>query len=457
MSLRSRALSLRALVVGGLFLALSLALVPARRITNDLVAIAAERADRTALESAAALAARSLDAGVSPELLVGPGISCLCVGASCMHSCTDSESSRRACARTHAGQEICVIGSRNALPDGAMRLAEALLVLVAVVVFAVSTLLLTLFVVRPLRTLASEAARREDGRTPLRSVPSPVLEIQALERALTEMIARLAAREAEVAERLAATEAANAALVHANQELAATREQLLQTERLAAVGRLSAGLAHEIGNPLTAILALLDLLLAGDLPPTQQVDFLERIRAENERIAAIVRSLVDFSRPDTPGTPPTASSSSPVAVAEDLVRFFAPQKRYRHARIGVVGGLGIREVRMHEGALRQVLLNLVLNAADALEGREPPGVVLIGFEDAGDAVRILVEDDGPGVDPAIGDRLFEPFVTGKVERGGTGLGLSICRGLVEAAGGRLELVRSDRSGTRFALTLLAAD
>jgi signal transduction histidine kinase len=110
---------------------------------------------------------------------------------------------------------------------------------------------------------------------------------------------------------------------------------------------------------------------------------------------------------------------------------------------------------MAAGALRQVLLNLLLNAADALEHRGTQGLVLVAFEEAGDTTRILVEDDGPGVATEVGDRLFEPFVTGKADRGGTGLGLSVCRGLVEAAGGKLDLVRTGPTGTRFALTLPA--
>ena len=125
-------------------------------------------------------------------------------------------------------------------------------------------------------------------------------------------------------------------------------------------------------------------------------------------------------------------------------------------RFALAGDRTDRNVRMHSGALRQVLLNLFLNAAEALESRKSPGLVLVAFEDAGDVVRILVEDDGPGVEAAVGDRLFEPFVTSRGDRGGTGLGLSICRGLVEATGGRLELERTSKAGTRFAVTLPVA-
>jgi signal transduction histidine kinase len=335
-------------------------------------------------------------------------------------------------------------------------MAHALFVLVAVAVFSVTALLLTLAVLRPLRTLADAARRVGEGKAALAPSRNFVDEIQDLEASVAAMVDRLQAREVEIHERLLATQASNDELQRMNRALADTRQQLLQAERLAAVGRLSAGLAHEIGNPLTAILSLLDLVITGDLPPAQQADFLQRIRAENERIAAIVRGLLDFSRPDVTLVEATTGACSPVDVVDELVRFFEPQRRYAHVRLAVSGERPTCTVRMQAGALRQVLLNLFLNAADALEDSDSPGLVLVAFEANGGDVRILVEDDGPGVDAQVGDRLFEPFVTSKTERGGTGLGLSVCRGLVEAVGGKLDLERTGPQGTRFALTLPAA-
>jgi signal transduction histidine kinase len=350
---------------------------------------------------------------------------------------------------------VCLVRREQASSSTALRIAHALLALAAVTVFAMTSLVLALAVARPLRALAAEAKRVGDGRPALPPTNTFVEEIQELEGAVGAMVERLRAREAEVHERLTHAQDANEALQRTNRTLAETRQQLLQAERLAAIGRLSAGLAHEIGNPLTAILSLLDLVLAGDLPEAQQRDFLERIRAENERIGTIVRGLLDFSRPDLPKLDAPEGSCLPLAVVDDLLRFFEPQRRYAHARFALTGDRLERPVRMQAGTLRQVLLNLFLNAAEALESQERQGIVLVMLEDAGDHVRILVEDDGPGVSSAVGDKLFEPFVSSKGDRGGTGLGLSICRGLVEAVGGRLDLERSSKAGTRFALTLPA--
>ncbi len=464
--MRGGTLSLRALLLVSVGLAVALVFVPFQRLAADLVALTAEGVERREASRVAGVAARAAAAGAAVEALVGDGIACVCVGPACEGAGgTQSEASQRRqsgeCSdaqrvRACAGEPVvCVEMDRSRVTAAPLRLANALLALVAVTVFAATFVLLTLVVSRPLRALADEAKRVAGGRPALPTTGSIVAEIQELERSLSAMVDDLRAREVEVQARLAEAHERNEALERANKALADTRTQLLQAERLAAVGRLSAGLAHEIGNPLTAILSLLDLVLAGDLTEAQQVDFLQRIRAENERIGAIVSGLLDFSRPDAAQGEAATGTSSPAAVAADLVRFFEPQKRYAHARIAIADGAATRDVRMPAGPLRQVLLNLLLNAADALEARGRRGLVLIAIEDAGESVRVVVEDDGPGIDPAVGDRLFEPFVTGKADRGGTGLGLAVCRGLVEAAGGRLELARTGPTGTRFALTLPA--
>ncbi len=459
MGARPRAFPLRVFLVAGVAVAMGLVLVPFRRITTDLVTIATEQEGHKNLEDAARLAHQALRSGVRAEALVSESFSCICDGARCAGACPNDlvrDASQSLACDGDPPDRVCIVRRDRSPSTTPLRMAHALLALATITVFAVTSLVLALVLARPLRALAAEAKRVGDGRPALPPTGSFVEEIQSLEAALGSMVERLRAREAEVQERLLHAQDANDELQRANRTLAETRQQLLQAERLAAVGRLSAGLAHEIGNPLTAILALLDLVLAGDLPEAQQRDFLERIRAENERIGTIVRGLLDFSRPDLPMVDAPEGNCSPQAVVDDLLRFFEPQRRYAHARFALAGDRTDRNVRMHSGALRQVLLNLFLNAAEALESRKSPGLVLVAFEDAGDVVRILVEDDGPGVEAAVGDRLFEPFVTSRGDRGGTGLGLSICRGLVEATGGRLELERTSKAGTRFAVTLPVA-
>lgn len=462
-----RSFPLRVFLLVSVAVAIALVVVPFRRITGDLVAIATNLEAHRGLEESARLAHEAVRAGVPIDRLLTSDFACICKSSACAGICPPglehltTMPSSAACAGDE-GSRVCVVRASNDRPSTPLRIANALLALAAITVFAATSLVLALVVARPLRALADEANRVGEGRTALprlSDVPpagSRVEEIRALDDAIGAMVLSLRTRELDVAERLALTEAANDELKRTNAALADTRQQLLQAERLAAVGRLSAGLAHEIGNPLTAILALLDLVLAGDLPEEQERDFLERIRSENERIAAIVRGLLDFSRPDLPARDAPEESCEPLSVVDDLIRFFEPQRRYAHMRLALAGDRLTARVSMGEGTLRQVLLNLILNASEALESRDSPGLVLIMLEASGEQVRILVEDDGPGVHRDVGDRLFEPFVTSKATRGGTGLGLSICRGLVEAAGGRLDLERSSQRGTRFALKLRAA-
>lgn len=455
-----RAIPLRLVLLAGVASAMALVFVPLQRITTDLVRITTEQVSRPRAAQSAAIAARAIRAGARPSDLIGEEISSLRYEGTCFGACEGdgrelaTTSPSEACAG-EAGARVCVALASPKVATTPLRMAHALFLLVAIAVFSVTAVLLTLVVARPLRSLAGAARRVGEGKPALPSTGAFVEEIQDLEGSVAAMVDRLHAREVEIHERLLAAQASNDELQRTNRALADTRTQLLQAERLAAVGRLSAGLAHEIGNPLTAILSLLDLVITGDLPAAQQADFLQRIRAENERIAAIVRGLLDFSRPDAAAVEAASGACSPVEVVDDLIRFFEPQRRYAHVRLAVSGDLPSCTVRMHGGALRQVLLNLFLNAADALESRESPGLVLVAFEDHGERVRILVEDDGPGVEASVGDRLFEPFVTSKGDRGGTGLGLSVCRGLVEAVGGKLDLERTSPQGTRFALSLPA--
>lgn len=449
-----RGFSLRLVLVAGVASAMALVFVPFQRITTDLVRITAEQVARRHAAPTVAVVARAIRAGARPEQLLGEEISKVSYEGTCFGRCEEGASARALeLCDGDVGARVCVELATPAVPTTPLRMAHALFVLVAVAVFSVTALLLTLVVLRPLRALAAAARRTGEGKPALEPSGAVVEEILDLEASVGAMVDRLQAREVEIRERLLAAQASNDELQRANRALADTREQLLQAERLAAVGRLSAGLAHEIGNPLTAILSLLDLVITGDLPPAQQADFLQRIRAENERIGGIVRGLLDFSRPEVPPHEAGTAACSPVEVVDDLVRFFEPQRRYAHMRLAVSGDRPACAVRMQAGALRQVLLNLFLNAADALEQRSAQGLVLVAFEANGEQVRILVEDDGPGVDASVGDRLFEPFVTGRADRGGTGLGLSVCRGLVEAVGGKLELERTGPQGTRFALTL----
>jgi signal transduction histidine kinase len=238
------------------------------------------------------------------------------------------------------------------------------------------------------------------------------------------------------------------------QKIREAQDRLVRSERLASVGRLSAGLAHEIGNPIAALLGLEDLLLEGGLSPGEQHDFLTRIRKETERIHLILRNLLDFARPAR--APRFGVPEEPGSVADavnDVLALVQPQKSFRDVALSVETEQNLPAVSLGHERIMQVLLNLLLNAADATG---PRGEVTLTSEKHGTGVRIVVSDNGPGIDESVRSELFEPFVTTKEVGKGTGLGLAVCRGLVESAHGSIQLDDTYRSGARFVIDLPAA-
>jgi signal transduction histidine kinase len=234
------------------------------------------------------------------------------------------------------------------------------------------------------------------------------------------------------------------------QKLREAQDRLVRTERLASVGRLSAGLAHEIGNPIAALLGLEDLLLEGGLSDEETHDFLKRIKSETERIHRVLRDLLDFARPAAPAQ---ASDDKPGDVGEaiaDVTALVRPQRSFREVELRIDAEAHLPTVTLGNERLMQVLLNLLLNAADATEAK---GAVTLTAHRTATGVRLAVEDDGPGIDPAVRERLFEPFVTTKEVGKGTGLGLAVCRGLVESARGTIQLDESYEGGARFVVEL----
>ncbi len=301
--------------------------------------------------------------------------------------------------------------------------------MIALAVLVFSYIVLTRIVVRPIVNL-SDAARRvaEGGRT-LEVPRAGAAELVDLGRSVASMTERLRADGETVRRQLEELEQKNAELMRA-------QEHLVRSERLASVGRLAAGMAHEIGNPITAILGLQEVLLAGGSSEEEQRDFLERMQKETHRIHRVLRDLLDFARPDA--EPASADPRGSVAQAvADVAALVAPQKELRDVTLEQVVEADLPTVAMNEGRIVQVVLNLVLNAASAVS--KPGGRILVRAAaiDERRRVRLIVEDDGPGIAPAIRGRLFEPFTTTKAPGEGTGLGLAVCRGLVEAAGGTI--------------------
>ncbi len=270
-------------------------------------------------------------------------------------------------------------------------------------------------VVRPIRRLTDAAAGGAEARIPVLDGPR---ELARLSLAFADMVDRLRAQNERLVASLAALESA--------------RDELVRSEKLATVGRLAAGVAHEVGNPLAAVLGYVEFLRdPRGCPPDQQQDLLARVDRELQRIGGTIRELLDFSRP-APAARERVDLAEVVASAAELVRYDA---RFRRVAIDVEGeappALG------DAGRLRQVLVNLLFNAADAMGGAGRVTIAL-GVADDG-RPRLAVRDEGPGVPAADVASLFEPFHTTKPAGQGTGLGLAICQRLLEEAGGAIAL------------------
>lgn len=302
---------------------------------------------------------------------------------------------------------------------------------------------LTFLIVRPLQEVTLASARLAEGRTEIEVPERGAGEVRRLARSFNAMGKQVRGDRAQLEERLAELEATTA-------ELEQAEDQVLRSARLASVGRLAAGVAHEIGNPLTAVVGLVELARDDELDARTRDELLERTTRETERIQRIIRDLLDFARPEDEGEDAVADAA---AVIEDAVRLVAPQKDTSAIRIErrleTVG-----RVRGSADRLKQLVLNLLLNAVDAVDGE---GEVIIELAEGEGGVLIAVSDDGPGIDPEVRAHLFEPFVTTKPVGAGTGLGLAVCHTIVERLGGSLRATEASSGGARFELRLPLAE
>lgn len=228
------------------------------------------------------------------------------------------------------------------------------------------------------------------------------------------------------------------------------RARLMETERLAAVGELVAGVAHEVNNPLSSISAYSQLLLRDTAMSPATRESVEIIRAETSRATQVVKDLLAFARRSTPERQPVDL----LQVVERSLRLRAYQLSTSNIAVERDFPAEIPAVIGDARQLQQVVLNLVTNAIQAMAGQGAGGGSLrVTTRAEGDRVVLEVADSGPGVPVASRAHIFEPFFTTKREGEGTGLGLSVSYGIVTALGGSIELVDSGDKGACFRVTL----
>jgi signal transduction histidine kinase len=227
-----------------------------------------------------------------------------------------------------------------------------------------------------------------------------------------------------------------------------TQAQLIQSEKLSAVGEFVAGVAHELNNPLAAVVGFSEMLKDNDAD-TKNRRYLDMIYKSAQRCQKIVQSLLSFARRHQPERKPMSVNVMVEAVLEML------NYQLRTSNIEVVTQLDpTLPVVLADGhQIQQVVLNIVNNARQAIENHQSGGQIKIVTETAGENVRIIVRDNGPGISPENLCRIFNPFFTTKQVGQGTGLGLSLCYGIIKEHGGSITPSSNPGEGATFTIEL----
>jgi len=277
-------------------------------------------------------------------------------------------------------------------------------------------------------------------------------EFGRLSMALNRMTRRIDADRQRLRETVESLEAANA-------QLQKTQQEMIRAEKLASVGRLSAGLAHEIGNPIGIIQGYLELLRRENLSPEDRKEFSERATRELERINRLIRQLLDFARTAPPGKHRIGINP----LLDDVVDMVSKRKHMENIHFRLSLEAKDDTVVANEEGLQQVFLNCLLNAVDAIAEKtdDGPGEITVttlnrDSDDSRPEVVISIRDNGPGIEASDLNNIFDPFFTTKEPGRGTGLGLSVSHAIVEAVGGRISARSEEGKGAEIVVALPVA-
>jgi C4-dicarboxylate-specific signal transduction histidine kinase len=332
----------------------------------------------------------------------------------------------------------------------------------------------------PMEGLAADVRRIADGDYNHRVGDTRRAELHVIQESVNRLADRMVADQKLLAENIQSLE-------HTNRELVVLRDQMIHSARLASVGTLAAGIAHEVGNPLGAITGFVDVARKRAERAGADTELLQSIRGEAARIDRIVRGLLDYARP--PGTRDAPAPAHDVVMG--VRELLESQGRLDEAEFAWELGQNAVDYVAEPHRLQQVLVNLLLNALDAVEGAATPRIVVRLLDTEVGSSRLLprrdddppgvnymhrrrrsyderrvdlvtyaarvtvieVSDNGPGIPDANLSQVFDPFFTTKEPGRGTGLGLSICARLVEGMGGTIEVGRAPEGGARFVIRL----
>jgi signal transduction histidine kinase len=330
-------------------------------------------------------------------------------------------------------------------------------VLFYLIIGAVSALLLTSFavgrlVVRPLHLVNDALRKVGEGKLDTTIPISGPKELAELGAAFNRMTRELKEQESELKNRLRLIEQSAV-------ELKTAQDRLIQSAKLASVGTLAAGVAHEIGNPLAGLLGLVESIEAG-VDKSDETKFLSLMKNEILRIDRIIRDLLSYAR--TSNVDNREPSSARLSdVFEHVRSLLVPQSQFDRIEWTVPDSRVLPTLAVSTDDLTQIFLNLFLNAAEAMNGSGRIIIDVEGLPDRQNSLRtqatrmvlIRVSDTGPGIPEENVDHIFDPFFTTQKASKSCGLGLSVCQALVDRAGGSIGLDRTYAKGASFKITL----
>jgi two-component system NtrC family sensor kinase len=355
------------------------------------------------------------------------------------------------------------------------------LILDAIVLIAFGSFLLSRVLVKPLRDLLGLTQKIAEGDLNQTIEVTSKNEIGQLIFSFNRMTERLRENRESISNHLKSLELANKKLKDA-------QEELIRTEKLASIGRFAAGVAHEVGNPLGAILGYTSLLEKGGTDAEEAKDYLKRIEKEIERINRIVRELLDFAKPSKFEVKEIEVNKS----IENALSLLSHQKSFKNIETQVELQPDLPMIQGDESQLSQVLINILLNAIDAmpngghlgiqteklivgnlpgdefqllfpprrsgdptesdysrLRKADPFSTLLTKFSRGDRLIKIRIADTGIGIEQDHLERIFDPFFTTKDPDKGTGLGLSVSLRIVESMGGKIRVESQVEKGTTF--------
>jgi two-component system NtrC family sensor kinase len=315
----------------------------------------------------------------------------------------------------------------------------AYFVLDFILLLGLGSFILARIVVNPINRLLAATEKITGGHYGQRLRVSGSAELASLADAFNEMSDTLQNKDRQVSEHLTALEQANSNLRQA-------REEAIRTEKMASIGLLAAGMAHEIGTPLASIMGYADLLAAEqpDNPATQ--DYAGRISNDCARIDRIVRGLLDYSRPRN-----SSDGSTEIRqVVTSSLDLLTQQGAFKNLHVLTEIDEEIPEVKADPHQLQQVLVNLLLNSRDALP---EDGVLKVSAALRDGQVCVDILDNGSGIAEEHLRHIFDPFFTTKPPGKGTGLGLAISARIIEGFGGRITVSSSPGTGSCFSVRL----